>query len=620
MSLLAASGLGKHYGTRTCFHGAEFTLPEGRRVGLIGANGTGKTSLFRIILGATDFDGSLTRRKELRMATLDQDPRFPPGLTVLQAMLSADPERADLERQIHEIHDRLERESSDRLLAQLADLETRLEQRGGYDVTPRAERILEGIGIPPDRRDSAIDTLSGGERSRVAFARLLMVEPDLWLLDEPTNHLDIDGLLFLEEFLSESRASAIVVSHDRRFLDRVTTETWEIEGEKLWRYPAPCSRARELRAERLKSSWRQFEKQQDVIGKQEEFIRRYGAGQRARQAAGRLKRLERLERLERPQDRAAVMAMDLASGERPGRKILGTRDLSVEMGGRTLFRGLELELVRGEALGIAGPNGAGKTTLLRALLGEIAPASGEVHWGDRVRRGVLSQHEVFPDESATPYRFLREAAPKRTEQQLRDLLAAMLFPGDQVDTPVSALSGGERKRLLMTKLLVGGENVLLLDEPTNHLDLPSREALELALSAWDGTLILVSHDRYFLDQMADRILWLEDGAWYLTEGGFAEALEKRRQRRAAPPPAAPRTAARPSAPAPAPKGARPLSYLRTEDLEARIMEAEGRVKGLEGRLTEPAVYRDTAKVRKIRGEIDAAKAELRELEGEYSRR
>jgi ATP-binding cassette subfamily F protein 3 len=619
MSLISASGLAKHYGARVCFQDAEFTLSEGARVGLIGANGTGKTSLFRLILGDPDHDGTLTRRRDLRMAALEQDPKFPPGITVRDALLHADPERSGLELEIREIHERLGT-GDDRLMARLAELEARLELRGGYDVGPQAERILEGVGFPRDRRDARVDSLSGGERSRAAFARLLMVEPDLWLLDEPTNHLDIDGLLFLEEFLSRSRASSIVISHDRRFLDRVTTETWEIEGNRLWRYPAPCSRARELRAERLKSAWRQFERQQDVVAKEEEFIRRYGAGRRARQAAGRLKRLERLERLQRPQDRARVMAMGLGAGERPGQKVLSVRDLGAELGGRRLFDGLTFELARGEALGIAGPNGAGKTTLLRTLLGTLEPAAGTVRWGERVRTGLLSQHEEFADETATPYRFLREAAPKRTEQQLRDLLAAMLFTGSQIDTPVSALSGGERKRLVLTRLLVEGNNVLLLDEPTNHLDLPSREALELALSAWEGTLILVSHDRYFLDELADRVLWIEEGGGHLTLGGSTEALEARRARRASAEAPARKMAASPAAARAPLLRASKLSHVATAEIEARIIVLEERIRGLNARFEDSGTYSNPSKMREIRDEIQSARGDLAELEEEYSTR
>jgi ATP-binding cassette subfamily F protein 3 len=624
MSLLAAAKLGKQVGARFLFRDVEFTLAEGTRVGLIGANGTGKTSLFRIILGDEDHEGTLNKKRGLRIAALEQDPKFPPDCTVREAVVSADPELADLEHQMRDIHHRLEHagDESARLLTRLADVETRFEARGGYEVEHRADKILEGIGFPAERHDEMMETMSGGERGRIAFARLLMMEPDLWLLDEPTNHLDIDGILFLEQFLIDSKASAILVSHDRAFLDRLSSETWEIEGGKFFQYPAPYTRARVLRDERIKAAKREYSQQSAFIDKESEYIRRYGAGQRAKQASGRLKRLERLDRLSRPEERARVMDLDLTSGDSPGSMILKLRDLAAGYGDRVLFSNLNLELARGEVLGVAGPNGAGKTSLLKVLLGELAPLVGETSWGTRVRKGILTQHEKFEDEELTPYKFLRAAAPMRTEQQLRNLLGAMLFIGNDVDKPLRVLSGGERKRLMLTRLLIEGNNVLLLDEPTNHLDLPSREALELALAVYDGTLIVVSHDRYFVEQMADRMLWIENGEAHLTEGGFAAALERRERRRAAAPKPKGEPSKKPvfaSAPPPSPESRQSsrFSKLRTEELEERIMKAESRIRELQESFTRPDVYLHPDRIREARAEEQTVRAELTGLEQEY---
>jgi ATP-binding cassette subfamily F protein 3 len=627
MSLLAASKLGKQYGARFLFRDAEFTLAEGVRVGLIGANGTGKTSLFRIILGDDDHEGTIAKKRGLRIAALEQDPKFPEDCTVREAVVSADPELAALEREIRDIHHKLEHagDETDKLLARLGVVETDFEARGGYEVEHRADKILEGIGFPAERHDELMATLSGGERGRVAFARLLMMEPDLWLLDEPTNHLDIDGILFLEQFLIDSKASAVLVSHDRAFLDRLSHETWEIEFGKFHQYPAPYTRARFLRDERIKAAKREYDNQAAFIDKEAEYIRRYGAGQRARQAAGRLKRLERLDRLQRPDERARVMDLNLSAGESPGAKILKVQDLSAGYGDRVLFKDLNLELARGEVIGVAGPNGAGKSTFLKVLLGELEPRSGVAQWGGRVRKGTLSQHERFDDENTTPYQYLRAADPMRTEQQLRNLLGAMLFIGNDVDKPVRVLSGGERKRLMLTRLLIEGNNVLLLDEPTNHLDVPSREALELALAVYEGTLIVVSHDRYFVDQIADRMLWIENGEAHLTEGGFAVALDKREKRRAlaaaAPKPDPSKKPVVASAPPPPPAAPRSAySKLKTEELERRIMAAEERIKRLQEAFTRPEVYLSAEKTRDVREEEKELRAELAALEAEYSSR
>ncbi len=622
MSVIAAQGLGKHYGTRTLFSDAEFTLSEGCRVGLIGANGSGKTTLFKILLGVDDdHDGRLTRRRDLRIAALEQDPTFPEGVTVLEAMFSADAELLALEHEMHEIHHAMERgETTDAMLERLGDCQHRFEERGGWEIESRAERILEGVGFPRALYESQVASLSGGEKGRLAFARILVQEPDLWLLDEPTNHLDIDGILFLEKFMRESKASAVIVSHDRRFLDRTTDQTWEIEANRFWQYNASYSQAKVLRAERLKATTRAYENQMAFIEKEAAFIRRYQAGQRARQATGRLKRLDRLARLERPEDRVRAMDLELNAGDSPGSKILKLRELGHRFGERVLFQGLELDLNRSEVLGVAGPNGAGKTTLLKILTGELAPSEGKVLWGERVKLGILSQHETFPDEAATPYQFLRLTAPKLTEYQIRSLLGAMLFPGEAVDRPVHGLSGGERKRLMLTSMLVEGKNVLILDEPTNHLDIPSREALEIALATYEGTLIIVSHDRHFVDQMADRMLWIEDGETHLSEGGFADALERREKRKAAK--AATKVVEKKTqvvaSVQPAKKS--PWSKLSKQELEAIIAKHEARVNEIEGGFTRSAVYLDAAKMKAGQEEVARLKAELASLEEEYLRR
>src|SRR5262245_41823318 len=625
MPLLSASALGKHFGTQVCFHDAEFTLAEGARVGLIGANGTGKTTLLRIILGRDEeYDGTLSRRKDLRIATLDQDPKFPAGSTVREAVIGGVGHIVELERRMHDIHDKLAHGTGDsaKLLEQLGDLQTEFEHEGGYEIDNRADRILEGLGFAKDRHDQDVATLSGGERNRVAFGRLLMVEPDLWLLDEPTNHLDLDGILFLEETLAQSKAAAILISHDRRLLDDLTTETWEIDAGRIFTYDAPCSRSRELRAERIKSESRAYDRQSAEIEKEEEFIRRYGAGQRARQAAGRKKRLDRLSRLSRPEDRVRVMDLEFPIGEKPGRKILKVRDLSIGFEDRRLFAGLDFEIEAGETLGIMGPNGAGKTSLMRALTGALAPSHGQVFWGERVRKAFLAQHEEFEDPDTTPFRFLRGVEKHMSDQRLRSLLAAMLFRSDEIDKPAAVLSGGERKRLMLTRLLLEGNNVLMFDEPTNHLDIPSREALELALSVYEGTLIVVSHDRHFLDQVADRVLWIEDGMWRLTEGGYREAFAARARAKQAQvkPKVVSSAPVVDGAPPPPKTPASLLAKLKTPDLEARIMTCEERISELNSRFSDPSVFRNADEMRKIRDRIRAAEEELRDLEIEYAHR
>ncbi len=628
MPLFSAAGLGKQHGTKLLFREADFVLAEGARVGLVGPNGHGKTSLLKILLGLDDeFDGQLVRAKNLRIASLDQDPAFPEGSTVRSAVLDAAPGLAALEKQIHDLSHRLEHDTDPALLDRLGELQHDFEVQGGYDLDRRADQALEAVGFPRERHEEPVTTLSGGERTRVALARLLLTDPDLWLLDEPTNHLDLAGILFLERTLEESRAAAVIVSHDRALLDDVTNQTWEVEGGKFRSWPAAYTRARELRAEKERSEQRAWETQRDALAKTEEFIRRFKAGQRARQAAGRQKLLDRVVRLDRPEEQARLAGLDLPVAAKPGLKVLNLRGVGVRYGDRELFSNLDLILERGETLGIVGPNGAGKTSLLRLLTGAQAASSGEVLWDERAKAGTLDQHERFDGEGLTPFTFLRGVDPQRSDQQLRNTLGAMLFRGDEADKPVDVLSGGERKRLMLTRLLLRSHNVLLLDEPTNHLDLPSREVLELALASWEGTLVVVSHDRYFLDKLCDRILWIEDGRWRLTTGGFKEALaarereaaERRAAAAAAAAPAPPPPAIRPAAPAPS-KPKSKLAKLAVEDLEARIVACENRIAKLNAQFADPGIYKDPGKLGDVKDELAERTKELQELEAEYASR
>ncbi len=626
MPLASATGLAKHFGTQLLYENVSFSLDAGDRVGLIGANGTGKTTLFRILTGAeVDFDGIVSRQKGLRIGVLEQDPKLPPGLTIREAVLEAS-SIAPLERGMSEIHHQLALPGAqtEALLAKLGELQAKFEQADGYAIESLAERILEGVGLPVSRHGEIVDTLSGGERSRLALARLLLSDPDLWLLDEPTNHLDLEGIAFVEEFLSQCRASVLVISHDRHFLDAVTTRTWEIEGQRLWAYNAPYTRAKELREERIKAAKKAYDIQRTYIEKQEEYVRRFGAGVRARQARGRATRLARVARLDNPETQARALALNLPSGERLGAKPpLEVRDLSLDYGTGPLFQNLSFSIEPGETLGVVGPNGAGKTSLFRMLVGEQAPQGGGVVWGSKAVKGVLTQHEKFPEDATTPFRYLRNHHAQPTNQELRATLGAMCFSGDSADKPLAALSGGERKRLMMTRLLLEGNNVLLLDEPTNHLDLPSREALEFALSVFEGSLVLISHDRYFLDQLADRVLWIQDGQWTLTNGGFTEAQEARRKKAQAAPklqkpkPEKPKPAAAPAKPK-APVST--FGKLSTDELEQRIIRFEKKVLDLLQQQADPALYRDAKKTKAVAADLESTQAELTEMEKEYEAR
>ncbi len=630
MTLLAADNLAKSYGGHVCFHDVSFIIPAGGRIGLIGPNGCGKTTLFRVLEGSEDSDGTLSRRRGMQIARLEQSPVFPDGSTPRSVMAEAVRSWKELDAAIDAIRGELANLSGSELTAalkRLSDLETRREAGGGEGVTRRSETLLAGLGLGLDQFDQAMATLSGGERCRVALARILLSEPDLWLLDEPTNHLDLSGIAFLERFLRSSTAAAVVVSHDRRFLDQVTRETWELEDATLLRYPGNYSQSRRLREERRALQWKEFMEQREFMRREETFINRWRAGTRSRQAQSRMKRLAKVELVAEPRQQARLAALDLKVNRRLGDFVMTAEDLSVGFPGRELFAGLNLELAPGEILGVVGPNGAGKTSLFRTILGIMPPLAGAFKWGPTAESGVLGQHEVFPDENRTPLQYLQDANLGSDDQDRRDKLGAMLFSGDDAFKPVRVLSGGEKKRLMLTRLLLEGHNVLLLDEPTNHLDIQSAEAVTLALSAYPGTVLTISHDRYFLDEVADRVLWLEEGVWRVTRGGFAEAEAARdlwlREREGAKSEAREKTR-----PAPVRNGGGANAEFsggayagwRTGKIEARIIANEERLAEIHAAFADPGVTRDGNKMRVLQAELTRIEREQTDLEDEYARR
>ena len=630
MALLTAGSLGKMHGTKALFDGVTLEVVESARIGLIGPNGCGKTSLLRLLAGLDkEFDGTLSVSGGLRIGYLEQELNLADEMTAFDAILQAAESLAQMEAEMAELHRALAEpdvtiDNSRRMMARLADLQHRFESQDGYGIERRAERIMVGLGLPEILRDQPLSSLSGGERSRVALARLLLMEPDLWLMDEPTNHLDIDGIVFLEKFLAQSKAAAVIVSHDRTLLDNVTNETWEIENKKLLDYPAAYTRSREIRAERILSQKRAYEKQRVFIEHEEEYIRRYGAGQRAKEARGRKKRLVRLARIERPDERERVLSLQFPEAKRLGNVVLETENLAMSYTDKPLFSKLAFNVEPGETLAVVGPNGMGKTTLVEVLLGTMKPTAGKVLWGETVDIGVMRQYQEFPDVTMTPLDFVRSVGTRRTELELRNLLGAMLFSGSEVDKPISVLSGGEQKRLMFTKLLMESHNVLILDEPTNHLDIASSEALELALSVFEGTLLVVSHDRRFIDEIADKTLWMENGECWLTNGGFTEAYAARMKRqseaqaeKAVEEPKKVRARRKSESPK---KRKGPYSRLTTEQIEARIIEAEERIEELNNEFTKPEVFTNPEELKKVKTAIDSAKSELRLLEDEYSGR
>lgn len=589
-TILTVDGLWKFYGAQEIFHDIRFQVLERDRIGLVGPNGAGKSTLLRILAGLESADaGQVTRQRGLRLVYVAQDPPMASGQTVFEATIQALAEvRAwgeKLEQLAKELAESRDPAEQAALLATYEQLSTRFEAAGGYELEVRARQVLFGLGFSEDQLAWPVEQLSGGQRTRLALAQALLSDSDLLLLDEPTNHLDSAALDWLEQFLQRWHGAVIVVAHDRYFLDRVTQRILELAFGRLEEYPGNYSQYLEERSRRFAQRRAAYEAQQAYIFKEEAFIQRYRAGQRAREARGRATKLARLERLERPQG-FATWQLRLASSQ-SSEVVLQTTPLQIGYPNRPLFETPELVLPRGERIAIFGPNGAGKTTLLRTLLGEIPPLAGAIRFGRRVKPAYLPQ-----DPQLNPQYTVLETVQQHSafsDEQARSWCARFSFEGEEVFQPVATLSGGERRRLALALLSLQQPNLLLLDEPTNHLDLLSREGLEAVLAEFDGTILFVSHDRYFIDRLATRLWVIEASRLYEFFGNYTAY----RQRTVTTPSVRP-SPARTKLPEQPPTQQRSSRQIEREirQLEQKIEQLEEQARALSEALEEAAAWQD----------------------------
>jgi len=542
MSLLTASNLAKSFGAQDIFSAVSLAIPHQSRIGLVGPNGCGKTTLLRLLAGIEQPDGGqLSRARALRIGYLPQE-ALPPGLPGMQAgtklwdfCLDA---LAELRRQEAELA-LLEAAMADprraeEAMARYGPMQEAFERNGGYTYANRIKRVLTGLGFASEAFDRPLARLSGGERTRAYLARLILEDPDLLLLDEPTNHLDIEALEWLEGWLRDWPGAVLAVSHDRYFLDRVAHQIWELEPSGLEVYRGSYSAFVQQRLERKALQAQAYRKQQAFVATESDYIARNLAGQNTRQAKGRRKRLERMlrqEAVERPRTEGSIH-FAFARAERSGDRVLETQALQVGHSDalEALFVVPDLVLRRGECAALLGPNGAGKTTFLRTLLGEVTPRAGEVRLGASIRLGYFAQAHADLDASCTVLQSVMQADPSLTPAAARDWLGRFLLRGDDVDKTVDLLSGGERGRLALARLVLQGANLLLLDEPTSHLDLASQETLQAALSAYEGTILLVSHDRYLVNALATQVWQVEAASQQLQVffGNYDQMLDAQR--------------------------------------------------------------------------------------------
>ena len=497
----------KSYGGTEVLRGVSFQVNLGEKVGLVGRNGAGKSTVFRLVTGVESPDsGDVFKANSLKLGLLDQHVDFGSGETVHTAALSAFKEIHDIEAEMRRLEKVMETDHSEPILDQYAELQIAFEHADGFSYAARAEAILLGLGFTREMWSLDTGNLSGGQKNRLGMARLLLSNADVLLLDEPTNHLDVGAVEWLENFLAEYSGSYVVISHDRYFLDRTTNRIIEIENGRAVTYTGNYSAFLVERELRREQQMREYENQQALINKTQEFIRRNLEGQKTKQAKSRRNMLERLERVEAVASEKHGGSFGLRKVERTGNNVLTLEDLKIGYEERVLADKLNLSLHRGEALGIIGANGTGKTTLLKTILGEISPLGGELRWGTKTNIGYYAQNLEELEPRNEVIQELRRVAPLADNGELRSFLARFLFFGEDVFKLVGDLSGGEKGRLALAKLIYSRKNVLILDEPTNHLDIPAREALEAALDEYDGTIVTVSHDRFFLDRIATQIL------------------------------------------------------------------------------------------------------------------
>ena len=539
--MIHLSNIRKQYGARMILRDASFQIQPGSRTGLVGANGAGKTTVFRLITGEEDADaGEVNRAKKTVIGYFSQDVGEMEGRSAVEEVMSASAEVVALGDEIREMEARMaepmEDDAMTALLERYGSAMEAFEQRGGYDLEHRAKTILTGLGIHPDEHDRPVESFSGGWKMRIALARILTIQPDVLLLDEPTNHLDVESIIWLEAWLrDEFKGALLMTSHDRDFMNRIVSRILEVANGAATTYSGNYDfylREREVRREQLVA---QHRRQQDMLAKEEEFIARFAArASHAAQVQSRIKKLEKIERIELPPEQQ-IVRFDFQAPPRSGDRVVSfdalgkvwPADPETGIAEKAVFDGASGTISRGDKVAVVGINGAGKSTFLKVLSEQEQPSNGTLTVGANVAMGYFSQHAMESlDGDKTVLRTLEDAMPMASLGVVRQLAAAFLFQGDDVEKRVFQLSGGEKSRLVLATLLAQPKNLLLLDEPTNHLDIQSREILLNALRTFEGTVILVSHDRHFLRELVGRVIEIDHGEMRSYEGGYTYYVEK----------------------------------------------------------------------------------------------
>jgi len=626
--MISISDLDFHFGSRTLYDSASLHIKPKDKIGLIGLNGTGKSTLLRLLVGEYKADGgSISMSKEVSLGFLNQDLlSYDTHESILHVAMQAFEEALKLQDQIEKILVEFETNYTDDLVEKLADLQERFEALGGYTMQARAEEILEGLGFSTEELQKPLKSFSGGWRMRVMLAKILLQQPSLLLLDEPTNHLDLPSIKWIENYLADYEGAVIIVSHDRAFLDRTTNTTVEVTGGKLVPYAGNYTYYLEEKEERNLIQKGAFENQQAQIRQAERFIERFKAkASKAKQAQSRVKALDKLERIEDVAQDAAKINMKFTFKVEPGRHILRMEHVTKKYDQKLIFRDTNVHIERGDKIALIGANGKGKSTLMRLVAGTEAPTEGKHQLGHNVIMSFYAQHQL---ESLTLdneiLQEMSEAGSKRNDMELRSVLGSFLFTGEEVFKKIKVLSGGEKSRVALAKTLISEANFLLLDEPTNHLDMVSVNILIQALEQYEGTFIVISHDRYFVENVATKIWFIEDFQLKEYPGTYAEYelwqedREKAAKKAGLPSPSAAKPAPK-TEPKPDPSPAKTASpdqkkaLRELAEVEASIDKLEKELAGYEKELADPKIYQNAAQLKDVTLKFELVKKELVKL-------
>jgi len=635
MVLLSMQNVTKSFGLNVVLKNINMTLKEGQKMGLVGVNGSGKSTLLKLITGELHPDapnpdpGTVTLVRGTTVGLLTQFADIESDLTVVEELSRVFDPLKQMEARLREMEAEMAEKHEDaqafeQLARDYARLTERFEDAGGYEWPSRIQGVLAGLGFAKERQYQPANLLSGGEKTRLCLARILLMQPDLLMLDEPTNHLDLAATQWLEETLKKYKGSVIVISHDRYFLNAVCDCMAELSMTRLTQYEGNYDAFTVQRRMNLERQLKEYEMQQKEIARQQAIIERYRMYNREksiRAAESREKRLEKMERVERPVDEQKVR-FSFEAKRRTGDDVMIIRDLSKGFDGRTLFQNFNLHMRAGDRIAIIGPNGVGKTTLLRIIMDQLKADSGSIHFGANVDIGYYDQHQAGLHPEKDVMNELWDDFPRLEPDQVRGVLALFLFMGDDVFQPISTLSGGERGRVALAKLMLRKDNVLLLDEPTNHLDMDSREVLEDALEDFTGTILTVSHDRYFINRVANKVIEMSADGVIEFAGNYDDYLEKKRLMDAGEEESGP---AKTKTEIEKEKRRQRLMReskkalkARVASLESDIAATEELIEELEAKMGDPATYQDEKKAAQVAHDHKAAQEKLEALYEEWT--